>query len=88
MRGSEKPTETRLAALCGVLCSSMVLVLATSTRAEAYVDPDSWALIWQAVLAACFGAMLYLRRVIRAARSLLNLKPRPKQVDEGGQREG
>jgi len=38
------------------------LLLVMETDAFAYSDPGSGALLWQALLAGCFGALFYLRR--------------------------
>ena len=55
---------TRLALTCvGVLIAAQV-------HAQAYADPGSGALIWQMLLAASFGVMFYLRRIIRWVRRL------------------
>ncbi len=45
-------------------CSSVVLLL-TVRDACAYIDPGSGALILQALIAACFGALFYFRSFIR-----------------------
>lgn len=38
------------------------VLLVMETDAFAYSDPGSGALLWQALLAGCFGALFYLRR--------------------------
>jgi hypothetical protein len=49
---------TRVALICvGVLIAAQV-------HAQAYTDPGSGTLIWQMLLAASFGLMFYLRRII------------------------
>jgi hypothetical protein len=37
--------------------------MALPFRAEAYVDPGSGSLIWQALAAAFVGALFYVRRI-------------------------
>jgi len=59
----------RLASLCSVVGVSLLLVVGSGERAEAYIDPASTSLIWQAVLAGCFGTVLYARQLLRGARS-------------------
>ena len=50
--------RTRLMLICvGVL-------LVAQVHAQAYTDPGSGALIWQILLAAAFGLMFYVRRII------------------------
>jgi hypothetical protein len=48
---------------------SLVLCFVVVSRAHAYIDPGSGALIWQALLAVCFGLMFYLRRIVRRVRT-------------------
>lgn len=63
--------------LIRVLLICLGLLIATQTRVHAYTDPGSGTLILQMLLAAAFGAMFYLRRMIRWVRSL-----RPGRHDE------
>lgn len=48
----------------------LVLLIATQARVYAYTDPGTGTLVWQLLLAASFGAMFYLRRIVRWARGL------------------
>ena len=52
----------------------LVVCLAFPRAARAYIDPGSGALIWQALLAAFFGAMFYGRRIVRSVRAWLGRK--------------
>ncbi|HXG92275.1 MAG TPA: hypothetical protein VNN73_07890 [Blastocatellia bacterium] len=54
----------------------LVLLLA-EVRAYAYTDPGSGALIWQMLLAASFGVMFYLRKIIGWVRRLTSSKVVP-----------
>jgi hypothetical protein len=49
-----------------------LVFLVAADRAHAYIDPGSGALIWQAVLAAFFGALFYLRAIIRRVMGWLS----------------
>jgi hypothetical protein len=51
-----------------LICVGVLLV--AQTRAYAYADPGSGTLIWQMLLAASFGIMFYLRRIIGWFRGL------------------
>jgi hypothetical protein len=51
-----------------LICVGVVLV--SQIRAYAYTDPGSGTLIWQMLLAASFGIMFYLRRMITWFRAL------------------
>lgn len=46
------------------------VLIAAQTQVYAYTDPGSGTLIWQMLLAASFGVMFYLRRIITWFRSL------------------
>ena len=48
----------------------LVLLIATQARVHAYTDPGTGTLIWQMLLAASFGVMFYLRRILTWARKL------------------
>lgn len=50
----------------------LVLLFATQTRVHAYTDPGTGTLIWQMLVAASFGVMFYLRRILTWARKLRN----------------
>jgi len=41
----------------------VVLLLASPSMANAYVDPGSGAMIWQLGAAAVLGSILYVRRI-------------------------
>ena len=51
-----------------LICLGMLI--AAQTPAYAYADPGSGTLIWQILLAASFGVMFYLRRMIGWFRGL------------------
>ena len=46
------------------------VLIAAQTQVYAYTDPGSGTLIWQMLLAASFGVMFYLRRLVRWFRGL------------------
>jgi hypothetical protein len=46
----------------GMLAAVMVLI--TEGEAYGYTDPGSGALIWQMLLAASFGAVFYVRKLL------------------------
>lgn len=48
----------------------LVLLIATQARVHAYTDPGTGTLIWQMLLAASFGVMFYLRRILTWVRKL------------------
>lgn len=45
------------------IASGAILLIVTG-RAHAYGDPGSGALLWQMALAAMFGGMFYIRRIL------------------------
>lgn len=51
-----------------LICVGVLIV--AQAPVYAYTDPGSGTLILQMLLAACFGAMFYLRRMIRWVRHL------------------
>jgi hypothetical protein len=59
----------------------LVLLIATQSRVQAYTDPGTGTLIWQMLLAASFGVMFYLRRIVTWARKL---RSRDGRADEAG----
>ena len=54
----------------GMLC----VVCLFSAEAHAYGDPGSGALLWQLLLAAFFGGMFYIRRIVSWVRDKLGKK--------------
>jgi hypothetical protein len=50
--------------------------------AHAYIDPGSGAVIWQALLAAFFGALFFLRGFVRRVRTRFGGK-RDKDAEDG-----
>lgn len=48
----------------------LVLLIATQARVHAYTDPGTGTLVWQLLLAASFGVMFYLRKIVTWARGL------------------
>ena len=49
---------------------ALVLLIATQPRVHAYTDPGSGTLVWQLLVAASFGVMFYLRRIVSWVRGL------------------
>jgi uncharacterized membrane protein YbhN (UPF0104 family) len=47
-----------------ILIVMLILLIATQAQVYAYTDPGSGTLIWQMLLAASFGVMFYMRRLI------------------------
>jgi hypothetical protein len=47
----------------------------------AYVDPGPGLLIWQGLLAAFFGSLFYLHRILRRLKKRANTR-----AEEGGER--
>ncbi len=45
-----------------VVVLAALIVWAADTRVDAYIDPGSGALVWQAIMAAVVGAGFYFRR--------------------------
>jgi hypothetical protein len=67
------------------------MLIATQSPAYAYADPGSGTLIWQILLAASFGVMFYLRRMIGWFRGLKSDKqqaraPEPQRKSESVER--
>jgi hypothetical protein len=52
---------------------TVVLVLFTSVPAHAYVDPGSGTMLWQLLLAAGAGVLLFGRRALARVVSLLRV---------------
>ncbi|HVF92126.1 MAG TPA: hypothetical protein VNH22_18825 [Blastocatellia bacterium] len=52
-----------------ILLFAAILLIVAETKVFAYTDPGTGTLIWQVVMAAIFGAMFYLRRLIAWFRS-------------------
>lgn len=48
----------------------VAVLIATQGRVHAYTDPGTGTLVWQLILAASFGVMFYLRRIVAWARGL------------------
>jgi hypothetical protein len=55
-----------------LVCIGVLIV--AQAHAQAYTDPGSGTLIWQMLLAASFGIMFYLRRIIGWFRGLKSNK--------------
>ena len=53
-----------------VLVMVLILLIATQARVHAYTDPGTGTMVWQLLLAASFGVMFYLRRILNWARGL------------------
>jgi uncharacterized membrane protein YbhN (UPF0104 family) len=56
--------------LTRILLIFLVVLIIAQTRVYAYADPGSGTLIWQILLAASFGVMFYMRRMIGWFRGL------------------
>lgn len=54
-----------------LLLALLFIVVAAEARVYAYTDPGSGTLILQLLLAALFGLMFYIRRIIAWARGLV-----------------
>jgi len=61
--------------LLNVMVWTLVLCAAFPLRADAYIDPGSGALLWQAALAAFAGVAFTLRNAI--GRTLARLRKTP-----------
>lgn len=48
----------------------LILLIAMQARVHAYTDPGTGTMVWQLLLAASFGVMFYLRRILTWARGL------------------
>jgi hypothetical protein len=53
-----------------VLAVLAVLCVLPAT-AQAYIDPTSTAILWQALLAAIVGAMFYIRAIVTRVKRLI-----------------
>lgn len=56
-------------AVCKLFVSFSLVFLVALPDAHAYIDPGSGALLWQALLAAFFGALFYFRSICRLIKS-------------------
>jgi hypothetical protein len=65
-----------------LICVGVLLV--AQIQVYAYVDPGSGTLIWQILLAASFGVMFYLRRIIGWVRRLRSSGEEAKPADALG----
>ncbi len=59
--------------LLGLAWRTVVLVLSATAPAHAYVDPGSGTMLWQLLLAAGAGALLFGRRALARVVSLLRV---------------
>lgn len=66
--------------LPGMLC----VICFFSAEAHAYGDPGSGALLWQLLLAAFFGGMFYIRRIVSWVRDKLGRKQGDGEVSGDG----
>lgn len=53
-----------------ILLLAAIFFIVAESRVFAYTDPGTGTLIWQVVMAAIFGAMFYVRRIIAWFRSV------------------
>ena len=67
--------------LIRILLICVVVLIVAQTRVYAYTDPGSGTLIWQMLLAASFGIMFYLRRIIGWFRGLKSDKQKPSAAE-------
>ena len=56
--------------LTRALLIGVAVLIVAQTPVYAYTDPGSGTLIWQMLLAASFGVMFYLRRIMSWFRGL------------------
>ena len=72
--------RTRLMLICvGVL-------LVAQVRAQAYTDPGSGTLIWQMLLAAAFGLMFYVRRLVGWVQRVRSVRVKTRSPHVGATR--
>ena len=62
------PRGTRRSRSYGPAIALALAIAIIPTRAHAYTDPGSGALIWQGLMAAGVGALFYVRRFVQALR--------------------
>lgn len=55
-----------------ILLLAAILLIVAEAKVLAYTDPGTGTLIWQVVMAAIFGAMFYVRRIIAWFRTTRN----------------
>jgi hypothetical protein len=77
-------TGRRSATLACAACHTVLVSPFAMSRVEqflAYADPGSGLLIWQGLLAAFFGSLFYLRRILRRLKKGANTR-----AEERGER--
>lgn len=47
-----------------IILACMAVLIITENKAYAYTDPGTGTLIWQGLLAAFFGAIFYIKKII------------------------
>lgn len=63
----------RISPASAAVALAVLAGLTVPTTAHAYIDPGSGTLIWQAVLAALFGGMFYIRRIVNALKTWMGV---------------
>jgi hypothetical protein len=69
--GAKKLTNSFFSSVARLAYSLMLLIFASSfvvQQANAYTDPGSGALIWQALMAGGVGLLFYIRKFIAKIR--------------------
>lgn len=64
---SRRSTQSRSYRTARTIALTLALAIVPA-RAHAYTDPGSGALIWQGLMAACVGGLIYVRRFVQALR--------------------
>jgi hypothetical protein len=65
--------HSALARGLGLFAAALLVFLAAPSTAHAYLDPGSGSLLWQALIAALFGAMFYFRRFILQVKTWMGM---------------
>ena len=74
MEPTKIPQRTSvLARGLGLLGGAVLFSLAAPATAHAYLDPGSGSLLWQALIAALFGAMFYFRRFVQQVKGWMGV---------------
>ena len=67
--------------LISVVLISLGMLIVAQPPVYAYVDPGSGALLWQILLAAVFGLMFYVRKIIAWFRRLNSGRKRHTSIE-------
>jgi hypothetical protein len=88
MQDNQRHGNSRSRALSAEgLAVLVALALVAPPAAHAYIDPGSGALIWQALLAAAVGALVYFRRAVGHVKSWFSGKPKKSGPQPGAEEE-